>query len=94
MNFIIATMKMVLGNEFLENENRYCVNTNITSQFLASLLDLKEVRVDILLLLRKTFKVEYLGDDIDIVAHAKLGVGIPWVGEIHKLLEPSENVAL
>ena len=87
MNFVIATVKMVLGQEFLENVNRYCVNTDITSQFLASLLDLREVRVDILLLLRKTFKAKYLGNDIDIIAHVELGVGIPWAGEIHKLLE-------
>ena len=87
MNFIIANMKIVLGCDLLENENRYRVNTNITSQFLASLLDLEEAKVDILLLLRKAFKVEYLGDDIDIVAHAELGVGIPWIGEIQKLLE-------
>ena len=87
-----ATRSML--NHFLENGNRYHVNTNITYQFLASLLDLEESKVDILLLLRKTFKSKYLGNDIDIVAHAKLGVGIPWAGEIHKLLEPGENVAL
>ena len=77
MHFVIAAVKMVLGRAFLENGNRYRVNTDITSQFLASLLDFKGSKVDILLLLRKTFKVEYLGDDIDIVAHAELGVGIP-----------------
>ena len=94
MNFIITAMKMVLGCEFLENENRYHVNTDITSQFLASLLDLREARVDILFLPRKTFKEKYLGNDIEVVAHIVLGVGISWAGKIHKLLEPSQNVAL
>ena len=75
VNFIISTNGSKA--QFLENENRYHANTNITSHFLASFLDLKEARVDIFLLLRKTFKVEYLGDDIDIVAHVELGVGIP-----------------
>ena len=56
MNFIIAAMKMVLGCEFLENVNRYHVNTDITSQFLASLLYLGEERVNILPLLRMNFK--------------------------------------
>ena len=56
MNFIIAIVKMVLGREFLENENRYLINTDITSQFLASFLDLEEANVNIFLLLRKTFK--------------------------------------
>ena len=78
----------------MENGNRYRVNTNITSQFLVSLLYLRESKVDILMLLSKTFKEKYLGDDIDIVAHAELGVGIPWAGEMHKLIEPGQNVTL
>ena len=94
VKFFIAAIKKVLGHEFLENENRYRVNSDITSQFLASLLDLKEARAKIVVLLRKIFKVVYLGDDIEIVAHAVLGVGIPWVSEVHKLLEPSQNVVL
>ena len=40
VHFVIAAVKMVLGRAFLENGNRYHVNTDITSQFLASLLDL------------------------------------------------------
>ena len=77
MDFIIHSMEVVMGHNYLENENRYHVKIDITSQFLASLLDLGEVRVDILLLLRKTFKAEYVGNDIDIVSHLELGVGIP-----------------
>jgi hypothetical protein len=92
--FVIAAVKMVLGREFMENENRYRVNSDITSQFLASLLDLGEPRVESVLLLRKIFKAVYLGDVIEIVAHAVLGVGIPWAGEVHKLLEPGQNVVL
>ena len=94
VKFVIAAVKMVLGHEFLENENRYCVNSDITSQFLASLLDLGEARAEIVVLLRKIFKVVYLGDEIEIVSHAILGVGIPWAGEVHKLLEPGQNVVL
>ena len=88
VKFFIAAIKMVLRCEFLENENRYRVNNDITSQFLASLLDLGEARAEIVVLLRKIFKIVYLGDDIEIVSHAILGVGIPWAGEVHKLLEP------
>jgi hypothetical protein len=94
VKFVIAAVKMVLGHEFLENENWYRVNSDITSQFLASLLDLGEARAEIVVLLRKIFKIVYLGDDIEIVSHAILGVGIPWAGEVHKLLEPGQNVVL
>lgn len=68
---------MVLCHGFLENENKYLVNTDITSQILASLLDLKGKKVDMLMLLRQKFKEVYLGDDIDVIVHAELEVGIP-----------------
>ena len=58
------------------------------------MLDLREGRVNIFLLLRKTFKAKYLRNDIDIISHVELGVGIPYTGEIHKLLKPGQNVAL
>ena len=35
-----------------------------------------------------------MGNDIEIVAHAILGLGIPWAGEVHKLLEHGQNVVL
>ena len=87
MDFIIHVVKMVLGHEFLENVNMHYVNMDIMSCFLSSLLELEEDRVEIMLVLRETYKVEYLSDDINVVSHAILGVGITWAGEILNLLK-------
>lgn len=80
-SFTNEAVQMVLGREFLRNENRYPVNTNITSQCLACLLDLGGEKVDMLMLLRKVFKEDFLGDDNTIVVLAEVGVGIPWASE-------------
>ena len=77
VDVIIHAIKMVLGHEFLVNENRYHVNTNLTSHFLASLLYLGEKSVQIFFLLRRVFKPKYLDDDINIVAHIEIGGGDP-----------------
>ena len=69
MDFIFHAMKMVLGRELLENENRHHVNTNIASHFLASLLNVGGERFDILMLLRKNFKEEYMDNDIEVISH-------------------------
>jgi hypothetical protein len=47
-----------------------------------------------LMLLRKTSKEVYLGNDIDVITHAKLGVNIPWACQLCKLLQPGQNVAM
>jgi hypothetical protein len=84
---------MLLGREFLENVDRYHVCTDITSRAFASLLDLGGQKVDIVLLLRKVFKENFLEDDVELAVFAELGVGIPWPRDIPQLLEPDRNVA-
>ena len=55
---------MVLGSNFLENENKHHVNKDIMSYFIASLFNLGEERLNILMLIRNKFKVECLGNEI------------------------------
>lgn len=45
-------------------KNRYRVNMDITSWFLVSILDLGGDKVDMLMMLMKVFKKDFLGDDI------------------------------
>ena len=65
--FIRHAIFMVLGHEFLRNDKRYCVSTNITSRFLASLLDLGGTQIDMLMLLHNVFKETFLEDDFKIL---------------------------
>ena len=54
--FICHALFMALGHEFLRDNKRYRVSTDITSRFLASLLDLGGNQVDIVMLLCNVFK--------------------------------------
>lgn len=87
--FTNEIVRMGLGREFLRNENRYIINTDIMSQFLASFLDLRGDNVDMLMLLRKVFKEDFIGDDVTFFIFAEVGMGIPWVNELTKILLPS-----
>lgn len=84
--FTNEAVRMVLGREFLCNENRYCVNTDVTFRFLASQLGLRGDKVDMLTLLRKAFKEDFLRDGVNVVIFAEVEVGIPWANELTKLL--------
>ena len=69
--FICHAICMVLGHEFLKNDKRYRVSTNITSRFLASLLELGGRQIDKLMLLHNVFKETFLEDDIKIIVLAE-----------------------
>ena len=79
---------MVLGHEFLRNDKRYCVSTDITSHFLVSLLDLGGSQIDILMLLRNIFKENFLEDDVKILVSVEKvlgsGIGIPFTDVVDK----------
>ena len=79
--FIRHAICMVLGHEFLKNDKRYCVSTDITSRFLVSLLDLGGKKIDMLMLLHNLLKETFLEDDIKIIVLAEQrpgpGIGIP-----------------
>ena len=80
--FIHHAICMVLGHEFFKNNKRYRVSTDITSRFLASLLDLGGRKIDMLMLLRNVFKQTFLEDDVKIMVLAEQlpgpGIGIPF----------------
>ena len=77
--FIRHAIFMVLGHEFLRNDKRYCVSMDITSRFLASLLDLGGNQVDILMLLCNNFKKTFLEDDFKILVLVEQVLG-PSIG--------------
>ena len=54
--FICHAIFMVIIHEFLRNDKRYSVSMDITSHFLASLLNLGGNQIDILMLLHNIFK--------------------------------------
>ena len=82
---------MVLDHEFLRNDKSYRVSTNITSRFLASLVNLGGSQVDILMLLHNIFKEIFLEDDIKILVLVEqvpgLSIGIPFVDRADKCWE-------
>lgn len=69
--FIRHAIFMVLGHNFLRNNKRYHVPTDITSRFLTSLLDLGGSQIHILMLLHNIFKETLLEDDVKILVLAK-----------------------
>lgn len=89
--FIHHALFMVLSHESLRNDKRYRVSTDITSHFLASLLDLGGNQVDILMLLCNIFKETFLEDDVKILVLLEqvpgLGIGIPFVDVVDKYWE-------
>ena len=89
--FICHAICKVLGHEFLRNDKRYRVFMDITSYFLASLLDLGGSQIDILMLLHNVFKKIFLEDDVKILVLAEQvlgsGIGIPFVDIVEKCWE-------
>ena len=81
----------IIGHEFLRNDKRYHVSTNITSHFLVSLLDLGGRKIDMLMLLCNIFKETFLEDDIKIIVLAEQvrgpSIGIPFVDVADKCWE-------
>ena len=89
--FIHHAICMVLGHEFLGNDKRYRVSTDITSRFLASLPNLGGRKIDMLMLLHNIFKETFLEDDIKIIVLVEqvpgLGIGIPFADVADKCWE-------
>lgn len=76
---------MVLGKKFCFFHNKTNANSNISSQFLASLLDLNMHKVRGLVLLRMVFVALVLEEDLNVVVVVRLGVGIPFLDGIVKM---------
>ena len=86
--FIHHAIFMVLIHEFLRNDKRYYVSMDITSRFLASLLDLGGRKIDMLMLLNNVFKETFLEDDVKIIVLTEQvprpGIGIIFVDVVDK----------
>ena len=76
---VFHAISMVLGHEFLRTEKRYRMFADITSCFLASLLDFGDSQIDMLMLLRNVFKETFLEDDVKIILLAEKVLG-PSIG--------------
>lgn len=76
-SFTIEAAMMILGRRFVESGERYRVNSDITSRFVASLLDLQASKEMIAQLSHLIFKSAFLqGLEVVLVA-SHLGEGIP-----------------
>lgn len=73
----IMAIKWVLGEDFITGVDRYKVNTDIVSQFVASLLDLRECKAHIIQLTKELFPKHYLGGLEEIIHTAVIGLSIP-----------------
>lgn len=90
---IIFAIKWVLGKDFLNNPNRYRVNTNICSRFIASLLDYGQSGVLTTLLTWVLFPKDYLGGLNDVVAYHVPFLGLPVVSDLERFIMLNEEVA-
>lgn len=75
--FIIASIKWVLGENFIGCEDPYHVNTNITSRFIASLLDIVVPKHLVLQLTEEIFYDKHLDGMEEVVHYADPIWGIP-----------------
>ncbi|GLJ36644.1 hypothetical protein SUGI_0737230 [Cryptomeria japonica] len=64
-DLVLATVKWVLGKDFLASEDRYRVNSNIASRFVGSLLDLGAPKDIIARMTMGLFEKEITGDIIN-----------------------------
>lgn len=68
-SLIIAAIKWVLREDFINNADRYRVNIDICSRFIASLLDCGQAGLLASRLTKALFSQDYLGGLEDVVAY-------------------------
>lgn len=66
---IITTIKWVLDKDFIDDMDKYHVNTDISSHFIASLLDTMMIGYLISELTKALFSLNYLSGLEEMVAH-------------------------
>ncbi|XP_057869281.1 acidic leucine-rich nuclear phosphoprotein 32-related protein 1-like [Cryptomeria japonica] len=84
---VIDAIKWVLGDDFVGSEDRYCVNTDITSRFVTSLLDIglsKHLAVQLTDLI---FLEKYLGGLEEVVAFADPIRGIATTSNLRRYID-------
>ncbi|XP_057817450.2 uncharacterized protein LOC131030597 [Cryptomeria japonica] len=91
-DLVILAVKMTLGRSHLERKEYYRDNTQISSRFVASLLDVQVQNGEVRDLARSLFRLELLGGLGKVLGYAVLGVGIPRPGDLASVLEDEETL--
>lgn len=73
----IVAMKWVLGRDYIEYEDTYIFNTDVCSQFVASMLDIQVPKPLILFLELEIFPKMYLVGLGEVVENVAFGIGLP-----------------
>lgn len=89
---IIASIKWVLGEDFIDDVDRYRVNTDICSRFMASLLDDGKNDYLVMELTQTLFPLEYLGGLEVIVQYFVPFRGLPLVLDLQHFIVFGEDV--
>lgn len=80
-------MKWFIGRDCIEYQDKCYVNTNIFSNFVASMLDIGIPRPLILKLVKEIFQKKYLNELGEVVAHSAYGVGLPTTSDLQNYTE-------
>lgn len=83
----IIAIKWVLGWYFLEYEDRYRVQTDVCSHFVASMLDIGIPKPLILCLVKEIFPKKYLNGLREVIANTTYGGGILTVSNLRRFIE-------
>lgn len=89
---IIAAFKWILGEDFIGNPDRYRVNTDIFSHFVASLLDCGQSGLLTTQLTQALFPADYLGGLEDVVAYHVPFLGLPAAFNLERFILQNEEV--
>lgn len=89
---IIAAIKWVLDEDFIDNADWYCVSTDICSRFVASLLDFGLAELLALQLTKALFSQDYLGGLEDVVAYHVPFRGLPLASDLRHFITFGDEV--
>lgn len=84
---VLIAIKWVLGKDYIEYEEKYWVNTDTCSHFVASMLDINVPRPLILKLVKEIFSKKYLNGTTEVVAHVAYEVGLPSASDLRRFIK-------
>lgn len=73
---MLEAVELILGKKFMVSDEWYQINVDITSRFVAVLLDLELPKAMVLLMVRKLVMADLLGGVKEVIIVVELGVGI------------------
>lgn len=86
-SLVSVAIKWVLGKDCIEYGDKYRVNTDVCSHFVASMLDICVPRPLFLKLVKEIFPKKYLNGLGEVVAHAAYGVGLSSASDLRRFIE-------